>query len=157
LIDSKKDQLRTHGDELSWTDRYFLRRLALARRDRSASEAASYSSALFEVTLITVFAPCLAVFSSVVITSLRWTPTFGHRHPNFSPKLTGLAIGMVALIVGSAWFGRRFRKLRVTPGAWCDFDTPEDRRIVFRQKVAILTICGAVVPLMALAATFWIL
>ena len=148
---------QTCGDGLSWTARYFLRQLALARKNGRKSEAASYSKALSEVTFVAIVAPFVAAFSCIVITSLKWAPTFGRMHPDFSPKLTGLVVGFLVLGVGTAWFRRRFSKFRAMPAIWAAFDTEEDRRLVFWQKVIILTLCGAVVPLLALALTLWIL
>jgi hypothetical protein len=72
---------------MGWVGRYFLRRLALARKDLTKSYSGAYSSALFEVMLVVVLAPCMAIFSCILITSLRWAPAFGHEHPGFSPKI----------------------------------------------------------------------
>jgi hypothetical protein len=119
--------------------------------------AASYSSALFEVTLIAVAGPCIAVYSCVLITSLKWAPHLGSRWPNFSPKLTGLIIGFAAWAAGASWFGGRFRQYRDNPAVWAHFDTEADRRLIVWQKFAIMSICGLVVPLVALALTLWIL
>src|ERR1700734_671575 len=116
------------GDnQLSWVSRYFLRRLALARRDSKVSEGAAYSSARFEVTLVAVLAPCMAIFSCVLISSLKFAPDFGRAHPNFSPKAVAFVIAVLAGSIGSAWFGRRFRTLGRS-GVWADFDTERDRR-----------------------------
>lgn len=140
---------------LGWVGRYFLRRLALARRDSKSSEGTAYARARFEVTLVVVLAPCMAIFSCVLVASLKWAPGFGRVH-NFSPKLAALVIAALAGSVGSAWFSRHFRTLGQS-GAWADFDTERDRRIAFWQKVAIMSVCGAVIPLLAIMVTFSIL
>lgn len=150
----KREQ--TRADQLGWARRYFLRRLALARRGPKKSEAAMYSDALFELTLVAVLMPCIAVFSCLLITSLKWAPNFGHEHPDFSPKIAALVIGFLAYGIGYAWFRRSFAKLRTMADLWVDFDSEEDRRIAFWQKLMIVSVCGAVVPMLALAVTFWI-
>ena len=97
------------GERLGWADRYFLRRLALARRRPTKFHADAYSSALFEVTVVAVLMPCLAIFSFVLMTSLKWAPTFEHAHPNFSPKIAGLVLGFLPFGAGRAFF-RRLRQ-----------------------------------------------
>lgn len=148
-------QKEPDGDPLGWADRYFLRRLALARRNPKTSAETAYSNAIFEVTLIAVLMPCMAVFSCVLITSLKWAPTFGHTHPNFSPRVAVLVFAFLAFGTGNVWFRRRFR--RFPPDAWADFDADGDRHMAFWQKRIIMLVCGAVVPLLAVIVTFWIL
>ena len=111
-------------------------------------------SALFEVTLVAVLAPGAAIFSCVLITSLRWAPTFGRAHPNFSPKLFVLALSILGVAAGNAWFGRLFNKYRTMPDACASFDTEQDQRIVFWQKWIVLLGCGAVIPVLAMLWTF---
>lgn len=142
------------GGRLGWADRYFVRRFALARRMPTSSTATAFSNALFEVTLVAVALPCLAVYSCVLVTSLKWAPNLTRAHPNFSPKLVGLVIGFLAAGAGHAWFRRRFRRFLQPPDVWVDFDTERDRRIVFWQKLIILSICGAVIPVLAVIVTF---
>lgn len=140
-----------------WLTQYFLRRLARAHSDSKGDVSASYSSALFEVTLVAVVAPCIAVYSCILITSIKWAPLVGSWGAGSSPKLTALIIGCIALVAGGYWFNCRFRKYRGNPATWTDFDTEEDRRLIFWQKLVILSICGLVVPLLALATTLWAL
>lgn len=144
-------------DKLDWVTRYFLRWFAWAYSNGRNDVSGAYSSALFEVTLVTVVAPCIAAFSCVLITSLKWAPFLGSKWPGFSPKLTALIIGGVALVAGGYLLGRRFGRYRDNRAAWAAFDTEADHRLIFWQKFAILSICGLVVPLFALAATVWIL
>lgn len=145
------------GGRVGWMARYFLRRLALARRDPRNSATAAYSNALFELTLVVVLMPCLAIFSCVLIASVKWAPTFARAHPNFSPKVAGLVIGFLAFGAGNVWLRRRFRELQVMPSACAYFDTKEDRRVACWQKLVVVSVCGAVIPLLAIAVTFWIL
>src|SRR5689334_20461993 len=126
--------------EHSWSDqvgpvaRYFLRRFALAKRLPGTTDAAAYSNALFEVTLVSVLAPILAVYSCALISSLKWAPKFGAMHPSFDPKLTGLIVGFLALTTGGVWLHRRFRSYRENSNLVQKFDTEDARRIVFWQK-----------------------
>lgn len=142
-------------DGLGWVDRYFLRRFALARRAAKSSPATPYSEALFEVTLVAVLAPSMAVFSCVLMTSLKWAPAFAHTHPNFSPRMASLVFAFLAIGGGNAWLRHRFRRL--SPDAWADFDADSDRRMVFWQKRIIFLICGVVIPVLAVIVTVWIL
>jgi hypothetical protein len=89
------------------------------------------------------------------VTSLKWAPNFTHAHPNFSPKLIGLVVGFIAAGAGHVWFRRRFRRFLQPPDVWADFDSESDRRIVFWQKLIILSVCGAVIPMLAVIVTFW--
>lgn len=128
----------------------------MAKRNRKRHED-PYSSALFEVTLVAIAAPCLAVFSCVLITSLKWAPNFGWRWHGLSPTSIGLIIAALAFLGGGVLFARRFRRYREDDFVWQAFDTENDRRVVFWQKVAILTGCGLVVPWVALALTIWVI
>ena len=150
-------KMHHHADKLDWLTRYFLRRLARARSNNKQDVGASYSSALFEVTLISVVAPCIAVFSCVLITSLKWAPGLGSRWTSFSPKLAALIIGCAALVAGGIFLGRRFRHYRDDPTACVHFDSEADHQLIFWQKIVILSICGLVIPLLALALTLWTL
>ena len=144
-------------DQLDWLTRYFLRRLARAHRNNQDHDASPYSSGLFEATLISVVAPSMAVFSCLLITSLKWAPRLQSRWPNFSPKATALIIGCAAFVAGGICLGRKFRQYRDDPTAWEKFDSEADRQLIFWQKFLILSICGLLIPLLSLAATLWVL
>src|SRR5213078_3354268 len=105
-------------------------------------DSAPYSDALFEVTLVAVLAPCLAVYSCLLITSLAWAPKLTARWPNVSPKGVGLLIGLLALSAGGIWFSRRFRAYRGDLRSFSVFDSERDRRVVFWQKFWIMTSCA---------------
>jgi hypothetical protein len=38
-----------------------------------------------------------------------------------------------------------------------EFDTEVDRRTIFKQKFAVIVVCGLIIPLLACAATLWLL
>ncbi len=105
---------------------------------------------------MTIVAPCIAIFSCILISSLRWAPAFGTRYPGFSPRLALLIVGCLAFLAGGVWFRRRFIGIRSRMSDCGAFDTDDDRRIIVCQKIAILSICGLVIPLLAVALTFWV-
>lgn len=142
-------------EKLSWLTRYFLRRLALAHSDKKNDEATSYSTALFEATLISVIAPSVAVFSSFLLSSLKWAPDLRSwwPWPRSSIKLTAVIIAVLAAVLGGFLLNRRFKPYRHNPAMWSRFATEADRRLIFWQKIAIMTTFGIVVPLLAFVAT----
>jgi hypothetical protein len=130
-----------------WTLRYFLRRFALARKSKDAG--AAYSSALFEVVLVAVVAPSMAIFSCAIITSVKWAPALATRWSHFSPKLTGVIIAVMSFAVGKALFDKRLQRYRDNSEAYRNFGSDLDERAVFWQKLSIVSICGLVLPLLA--------
>jgi hypothetical protein len=140
-------------ESMSWLTCYFLRRLALASIKRKPNEETPYSIALFEVTLLVIVAPVVAILSGVLITSLKWDPTFGSQWPGFSPKVAAVVLGIAGMFVGRMFFGRRFQKYKDDARILAKFNTEADHRTVFWQKTVVLVICGLVIPLLACIIT----
>jgi len=144
---------QTLPEKLGWLTLYFLRRLALAHKDGKNDEATSYSSALFEATIVSVIAPFGAIFSSLLLSSLKWAPDLDSKWSRSSLKLTEVMVGLLFMALGGIWLNRRFKQYRNNPAAWSRFATEEDYRLVFWQKIAIMTTCAVIVPILAFAAT----
>ena len=148
------NEQRLDTAHIDWTTRYFLRRLAIARKKPNA---APYSEALFEVTLIAVVMPCMAAFSCLLASSLVWGPSLTATSSKSSLKALALVVGLLALVAGGIQFARRFGKYRDDPYTASAFDSERDRRVVFWQKFFIVITCILVIPLLALGVTAWIL
>jgi hypothetical protein len=129
----------------------------LARKDKSVGATGAYSSALFEIVLITVVAPTVAIFSCLLITSLKWAPSLGAQWPHFSPKLAVVVFSVFTFGIGKALFNRHFKSYREELELRLEFSSETDRRAVFWQKTAVLATCGLVMPLLACLLTFWVL
>jgi hypothetical protein len=133
--------------------RYFLRRLAIARRDpRLSSPNARYKSALVEVILVVLGLPGIALLSFVAISTIRlWRPIVGTRlalHPFTWPAL---ALWVSAIILGHRWFGRRFERYRDDSTSSLEFASEKDGRIAFWTKLGMIILCGVVIPWLGIA------
>ena len=127
--------------------RYFLRRLAIARRKKHASSSGPYQEALVEVILVVLGLPAVGVLSFVGLSSLTWWEVnVDKRWPWLSFRLMGIVLWVLALLVGHWWFGKRFSRYRLDPSVHLAFDTERDRHIIFWQKFAALVVCGLVMP-----------
>ena len=133
-------------DRVGIVTRYFLRRLAKARRKKNASPWVFHWDALVATSMFFVGMPILALFSCVGISSFYWDPTFGTRWPGFSPKLTSVAITLGAIAVGGYFFGKKFKRYRTNPDACLAFDTERDRQIIFWQLFWMSVMAGLVLP-----------
>ena len=132
--------------------RYFLRRLAIARRKPHVDISVPHSDALAEVMIVALTMPMCAILSFVVvITMSTWKPIVDARWPWLSFRLVVLGCGFLVYIVGQWWLRRRFKQYRDDPSHCLDFDTEQDRRIVFWQKFVVVIVCGAVVPFLGIA------
>lgn len=132
------------------TVRYFLRRLAMARRDpKNSTRDVAYSAALAETILIFVGLPGMALFSWIVIVSLRHLPTVNRVYDQ-SPRVAAAITTLLLMIGGYIWFRRRIKPYYVNSDAYRDFDSEVDRRIIFWQKVGMTILCGVVLPWVAI-------
>lgn len=139
---------------LSFVDRYFLRRLAIARRkgDR-VIPAAAYSEAKVEAIAVVILMPVIAILSGVALLSLHWQLP-GHV-AKLPPKYIAVVVTCAACaVVGNLCFDGRFRKLSQDPAICLRFDTDADRSTATMQKFIVFTVCGAVVPILALLVVF---
>lgn len=57
------------------------------------------------------------------------------------------------MVLGGFLLNRRFKQYRHNRAMWRTFATEADRRLIFWQKIAILTTFGVIVPLLAFVAT----
>jgi hypothetical protein len=133
--------------------RYFLRRLAIARRKMPQSSAsASYTDALFDVILVVLGLPGVALLSFIGISTIRWwKPAMSSKWPWLSFPVGALGIWALAIIVGHVWLGRRFGKFRNDPTPCLEFASDKDRQIAFWVKFSVVTVCGLVIPWIAIA------
>ena len=133
--------------------RYFLRRLAISRREQQrASKDATYKDALVEVILVVLGLPGVAILSFVGISTMRWWDTVASaRWPWLSPSVGALGLWFVAIIVGHQWLGRRFRQYRDDPTPCLEFASERDQRIAFWVKFSVVIVCGLIIPWLGIA------
>jgi hypothetical protein len=138
--------------------RYFLRRYAQARRNpNNANAFVPYSTAAFEVSLLFVGLPAIAIFSALLITSLKWAPPQPGSSNVYSARYFGVILFLFFCGVGHWYFFCKFRRYREDPSASAEFDSEADRRIIYRQKFAAIVLSGLVIPLIAFAiAVYWL-
>jgi hypothetical protein len=135
---------------------YFLRRLAIARRKMPySSPSAIYKDALFDVILVVLGLPGIALLTFIGITTIRWWgPTVSSKWPWLSFPVGALGIWVLAILFGHMWLGRRFDKFRSDPTPCLDFASDKDRYIAFWVKFSVVTVCGLVVPWIAIAIDY---
>lgn len=144
-----------HGDFLT---RYFLRRLAMARRKPlySGDSGAAHWDALVEVIFIAVAAPFFAAFSFLLILSVRWlTPSQAASLPIPSKYAAAIGGWIACVIVGRSLLSRKFKRFLTEPGAALLFDTERDRQIANGLKLAVIAISGFLVPAVGFLIAFW--
>jgi hypothetical protein len=138
--------------------RYFLRRYAQARRKSyNANAFVPYSNAAFEVSLVFVALPAIAVFSTVLISSVKWAPPQPGAAPLVASRYFAVILLLVFVGIGHWHFFRKFRRYRTDPSECADFDGEADQRIIYWQKFAALVLFGVVIPWIAIAITeYWL-
>jgi hypothetical protein len=133
-----------------YSTRYFLRRLAEARRNpRNANDSVPFTNAIVETTFVFVCAPALATLSVIGTAVLRFFPARVMNSFGVHPGLSIVIVIAVLLFGGQSWFRRRFAAYRKNPAACLDFDSARDREIIFWQRTGVLVICGILIPLLA--------
>lgn len=154
-----RDQASASGNRhADFLTRYFLRRLAMARRKPlyKGDAGAAHWDALVEVIFIAVAAPLFAALSFILILSLRWlTPSQAASLP--LPSKYAVAIGgwILCVIIGRLLLGRKFKAFLANPGAALMFDTEHDRQIANGMKTLVIAVSGFLVPALAFLIAFW--
>ena len=124
------------------TTRYFLRRLAEARRRKNnASDFVPYSNAVTDVSLTFVGLPVGALLSCLIILSLKWMPDLARQWPLRSVRMACFIVAFVAFLAGHFYFLWRFRDFRRDPTPSLDFDSDFDREAMGRQKISMILLC----------------
>lgn len=92
--------------------------------------------------LLPVIALALAIFAVL----LRFVPdAIIDRFPE-SPLLIEVVATLVLIGIGRAYFGWRFASYVRDPTATIHFDSEEDERIIFWQKVVLVILYAVVIP-----------
>ena len=102
-----------------------------------------------EIVAIFVGMPGMALFSWIVIASLKHLPAISRAYGQ-SPRLVSVAIVVLLMIGGYLSFRARIRPYRAESSAYLDFDSELDRSIIFWQKVGVVILCGVVLPWIAI-------
>jgi hypothetical protein len=146
------------GQPDDFLTKYFLRRLAIARRKplyRGDSGAAHWD-ALVEVIFVAVAAPFFAVFSFFLIVSLRWlTRSQAASLPIPSKYVVAIGGWLLCVVIGRSLLGRKFKGYLTRPGAALMFDTERDQQIASGLKLAVIAVSGFLVPALAFLIAFW--
>ena len=135
--------------------RYFLRRLAQARRSPyPATAARAYSSALSEVIASFVLMPGIAVLCITARIGMSLPPeAYAPSLRAVPPLVLATLLTILLVAAGHLWFIWHLRRFRGDHSRLAEhFDTEDDRQIVFWQKLILTVICGVIVPLSALSA-----
>jgi hypothetical protein len=145
----------TATDKRDFVTRYFLRRLAIARhRVPTRKLGTQYTDALLETILIFVAMPMLGLASLILIPSLRWAPNTIAKWFGYSPWGGVIIIGILSLVAGRLWFGKRFEKYREDRSVYPLYASKKDSRIVAWQRFIVFVVCGIVLPFLAIYITF---
>jgi hypothetical protein len=143
-----------HPDFLT---KYFLRRLAIARRERRYNNrGAEHNEALFELLFFIVLLPVGGLATFAIILSLRWMPG-GHAVSNSLPSLyfLGAALTIVCYLIGRRILSARYKRYLQEPVSFLGFNTERDRRIAHRQKALAILTFGVAMPGIAAVIVFW--
>jgi hypothetical protein len=137
--------------------RYFLRRLAVARRKAGNKEpSVAYSEAKVETIVVVLLMPAIAIISVVGLGSLRFFTPSQVAEAHLPSKVTfALILWILCAVVGNFWLDPRFKKYLSDPSACLGFDSDHDRRIAGQQKALTILICAVVLPALTLLITFW--
>jgi hypothetical protein len=156
-VDFRADfSMRERVDNPDFITRYFLRRLAIARRKRHINPLTPFNDAKVEVILIALAAPLVGMLSFFLVASLRWlTPAEAGRIPLPSKLTQAIVLWVLCYLVGSFWLNRKFRRYRDDPTLSLKFDTASDRQIVFWQKIMIFFMSGILMPMVGSLVAFW--
>ena len=131
--------------------RYFLRRLAMAHRERpDRKPRIQYTNAFVETILIFVAMPMGGLASVALLAILRWAPQVLPKGFGFSQMGAALALWSLSVVVGYLWLGPRLKKYREDPSAYIEFATTRDARVASWQRFIVFTICAIVLPLLIL-------
>lgn len=132
--------------------RYFLRRYALARRD--PSNVVPYFTALVEVIVVALAFPFAALYSVLVIASLRWSLLSRGQINRMVTLDFWIPVSLVVLALGILLLWRKFSRYRLDPAICADFDSERDRKIIFWQRTACIAIFGGVIPVLAFVVAY---
>jgi hypothetical protein len=137
-------------DTPGFLSRYFLRRLAAARRNPNNSTlGVSYIQALGETVLVWVCLPAMSLFSFVVIASSKRSWLL-ERWYFYAPRAEIVGLVVLSMAVGYTWGHSKFKVYYADPSPSKEFDSDEDRWIIFWQKFCAFFILGIGVPGIAL-------
>lgn len=135
--------------------RYFLRRLAIARR-KGRFPSAQYRAALVDVICFAIAFPILGLLSFGLVLSLRWmTPAQAAAHPIPSKYIIAGIVMALSFVVGHRLLGPKFERYRDDPTACRGYDSEHDRRVGAFQKTAGFLICAIVMPWLGFMIAFW--
>jgi hypothetical protein len=135
--------------------RYFLRRLAIARR-KARFASAQYRTALVDVICFAIAFPVLGLLSFGLVLSLRWmTPAQAAAHPIPSKYIIAGVVMALSFVVGHRLLGPKFEKYIDNPTACPRYDNDHDRRAAAFQKTAGFVISAIVMPWLAFMIAFW--
>jgi hypothetical protein len=135
--------------------RYFLRRLAIARR-KGRFASAQYRTALVDVVCFAIAFPVLGLLSFGLILILTWmTPTQAAAHPIPSKYVIAGIVMACSFVAGHRLLGSKFERYRDDPSACRGYDSDHDRRVATFQKTAGFLICAIVMPWLGFMIAFW--
>ena len=148
--------MNAQADNLDFVTRYFLRRLAIARRKEHRNPRTPFVEAKVEVILIVIMFPIVGVASFVIMFGLHWfTPAEVARMPIPDKYMTVLVLWILSCLVGSFWLNRKFKRYLHDPTPCLDFDTEHDRKIVFWQRLIAYFTAGVLMPVLGGLIGFW--
>ncbi len=143
-----------HPDFLT---KYFLRRLAIARRERRYNNrGAEHNEALFELLFFIVLLPVGGLATFAIILSLHWM-NGAHEVSDSLPFLYFLGGGLtiVCYLIGRRILAGRYRRYLQEPVSFLGFSSERDRRIAHRQKAVAILAFGVAMPGIAAVIAFW--
>jgi hypothetical protein len=144
--------VNSRSDNLDFITRYFLRRLAIARRNPNNNAGSAFFEAKLEVTLVVIALPLLGLVGFLLLGSLHWiSPAEAARHPLPNKTVAVLTVWGLCTFAGNIWLNRRYARYATDPTLCQEFDSERDREIVGWQRFAVFVICAIVLPGLGLA------
>jgi len=149
---------KSNTEQFDFVTRYFLRRLALARREHGAARPmVPHREAKVDAILVFVAMPAIALISCAGIVSLHWMSPAQISGVHLPPKLEfAVVLWAVLAIVGNLLFSRRFVRFLDDPSPSFSFDTERDCHIARWQKGIAIVSAGVIVPVLSFLTLYLI-
>ena len=135
-------------DQIGIVTRYFLRRLALARRDkRDETVSESFKTAINDVAHTFFYMPLIGITSCSLMASLKfWSPYFVGHEDDMSVVGVVFLASVLYLWILNRRLRKHFLEYEKNPSACYAYDSERDRRIAIIQMRAVDFIAIMVAP-----------
>jgi len=135
---------------------YFLRRLAMAYRDKPRrAQLAQHSNALAATMFLFVMLPIVGLANFVLLLSLRWTSIATATSFGNWPKIGMYSLVPISMVLGYLLLAKRLKPFGPKYShLYTQFDTERDRTIARWLEFGAVVMAAAVLPFLGLFLAF---